>query len=183
MKRRLPFLILFINTTLHSQPGVKDFSDCDQLQTVMVFANDVMSFCCDTAFVMNKLTFRRYDSAYKDVRRRAPGIANLMSAYDEIIELQAARLKNQSEEYETLRASFASLSVEAQSKIAESSTRLTTAIHFMENLNKDLTETKRLLGEAKEIIEAEKHGLNLEKILWGAGGVAAGIVIGTLIAR
>ena len=53
----------------------------------------------------------------------------------------------------------------------------------METLNRDMGETKRLLGEAKEIIEAEQRGLNMEKLLWGFGGVAAGIVIGVVISN
>ncbi|MBI4427589.1 MAG: hypothetical protein HY562_00550 [Ignavibacteriales bacterium] len=168
---------------LHAQPVAKEFSNCDQLQSVMVLANDMMLFRCDTSYVLNKLTFRRYDSAYKDLRRKGTSIGNLMNAYDEIIDLQESRLKEQLKSYDELRANFAELSTETQAKIVESSTRLASAVSSMENLSKDLTETKRLLGEAKEIVEAEKRGLNLEKILWGAGGLAAGIVVGVLIAQ
>jgi len=182
MKKQFLFAI-FCTGFLHAQPGVKEFSNCGQLQAVMIFANDMALFKCDTSYVLNKLTFRKYDSAYRDLQQKGSSVGNLMNAYDEIIELQENRLKEQAQQYNELRASFAGLSTETQAKIVESSSRLTSAVSSMESLSKDLTETKRLLGEAKDIIEAEQRGLNLEKLLWGAGGLAAGIVVGVLIAK
>jgi hypothetical protein len=163
------------------QPKV--FSDAETIQSVLFRAGDLVDIQCDSVYVLNKITFRRYDSAYRDLRRKGSSIASLMTAYDDIIALQENQIKEQNRNYEELRTHFLTLTGETQTKISDSSTRLDSALQSMENLNRDLVETKRLIGEAKEIIEAERRGLNLEKLLWGFGGVAVGIVVGVIVSN
>lgn len=173
--------LFFVPLLAFSQP--KPFSDCETVQSVLFLAGDLVDVKCDSVFLLNKLTFRRYDSAYKDLRKRGSGVAGLMAAYDEIVTLQENRIKEQDRNYNELRTHFLSLTGETQAKISDSSTRLASALQLMENLNRDLGETNRLLGEAKEIIKSEQRGLNLEKLLWGLGGVAAGVVLGVIISN
>ncbi|HLA68535.1 MAG TPA: hypothetical protein VJN65_02440 [Bacteroidota bacterium] len=176
----LVFLLLFPLITL-GQPKI--FSDEGTIQSVLFLAGDLVDIQCDSVFVLNKLTFRRYDSAYRDLRKKGTSISGLMSAYDEIITLQENRLREQTRNYEELRTQFSALTSETRERISDSSARLGSAVTSMENLNRDLIETKKLLGEAKAIIEAEQRGLNLEKLLWGFGGVAVGIVVGVVISN
>ncbi len=168
---------------LFSHAQTKLFDDAETLQSVIFVGGDVVSIQCDTAFVMNKLTFRRYDSAYKDLRRKGSGITNLMSSYEEILGLQENRIKEQGKSYDELRSHFLTLSGTTQKQLNESSVRLSAAAKAMEALSSDLGETKRLLGEAKEIIEAEQRGLRLDKIVWGLGGVAAGLIVGVIVSK
>ena len=161
----------------------KVFSDGETIQSVLFRAGDLVDIQCDSVYILNKLTFRRYDLAYKDLRKKGSGMAGLMGAYDDIIVLQENRIKEQNRNYDELRTHFMALTGETQTKISDTSLRLGDALQSMENLNRDLGETKRLLGEAKSIIEAEQRGLNLEKLLWGFGGVAVGIVVGVIISN
>ena len=172
--------ILIPAAALLSQPVTKTLDDCASLQTVLLLSGDNFLVKCDTVYLLNKLTFRQYDGAYRDIRKRGSSISNLMNAYDEIIGLQQTRLQEQAKSYDELRSNFSSLAGDTQTKIAESSTRLTSAVASLDNLNNDLVETKRLLGEAKEIINSEKNWLNVEKLLWGAGGVVVGVVLGAV---
>lgn len=174
-------ILLLLSVPALGQPKV--FSDGETIQSVLFRAGDLVDIQCDSVYVLNKLTFRRYDSAYRDLRKKGTSIANLMTAYDDIIKLQENRIKAQNQDFEELRSHFLNVTETANTKISDSSARLGTAILSMESLNRDLGETKRLLGEAKEIIEAEQRGLNLEKVLWGFGGVAAGIVLGVVISK
>ncbi len=172
--------LLTLATPLLSQPVPRTFDDCTSLQTVLLLSGDTFLVKCDTAYLLNKLTFRQYDGAYRDIRKKGSSVSNLMSAYDEIIGLQQNRLQEQSKSYDELRSNFSTLAGDTQSKIAESSNRLTSAVASLDNLNKDLVETKRLLGEAKEIVNTEKNWLNIEKLLWGAGGLVVGVVLGAI---
>lgn len=182
--RTLPFVVLtFFLLPLCAAAQPKPFTDAETIQSVLFLYGDLIDVRCDSVYVLNKLTFRRYDSAYKDLRKKGTSIANLMGTYEEIIGLQENRLKQQARTYEELRGHFLTLSGETQAKISESSTRLGTALATMENLNRDLTETKRLLVEGREIVEAERRGLNLDKLLWGLGGLATGVVVGVVIAK
>lgn len=174
-------LILIPAAALLSQPVTKTFDDCASLQTVLLLSGDTFLVKCDTVYLLNKLTFRQYDGAYRDIRKKGTSIANLMNAYDEILGLQENRLREQAKSYDELRVNFLSLATDTQTKITDSSIRLTAALTSLDNLNKDLVETKMLLGEAKEIIHTEKNWLNLEKLLWGAGGVAVGVVLGAVL--
>ena len=173
---------LFLLPLLTFSQG-KVFSDGETIQSLLFLSGDLVDVQVDSVYVLNKLTFRRYDSAYKDLRKRGAGIAGLMATYEDIVSLQENRIKEQNRSYEELRTHFLALSGETQTKISDSSNRLISALQSMETLNRDMGETKRLLGEAKEIIEAEQRGLNMEKLLWGFGGVAAGIVIGVVISN
>ena len=172
--------LLTLATPLLSQPVIQTFDDCSTIQTVLLLSGDTFLVKCDTVYLFNKLTFRQYDGAYRDIRKKGSSVSNLMNAYDEIIGLQQNRLLEQAKSYDELRSNFSSLAGDTQTRIAESSTRLTSAVASLDNLNNDLVETKRLLGEAKEIINSEKNWLNVEKLLWGAGGVVVGVILGAV---
>jgi len=172
--------LIFFATPLLSQPVPRTFDDCTSIQTILLLSGDSFLVKCDTVYLLNKLTFRQYDGAYRDIRKRGSSVSNLMSAYDEIIGLQQNRLQEQAKSYNELRSNFSSLAGDTQTKIAESSTRLTSAVASLDNLSNDLVETKRLLGEAKEIVNTEKNWLNVEKLLWGAGGLVVGVVLGAV---
>jgi hypothetical protein len=165
------------------QNVTQTFDDCASIQTVLLVSGDTFLVKCDSVYLLNKLTFRQYDGAYRDIRKRGSSVSNLMNAYDEIIGLQQNRLEEQAKSYNELRSNFSSLAGDTQTKIAESSTRLNSAVASLENLNNDLVETKRLLGEAKEIINTEKSWLNLEKLMWGTGGLVVGVVLGAVLTK
>ena len=149
--------LFLLATPLLSQPVKKTFDDCASIQTVLLVSGDTFLVKCDSVYLLNKLTFRQYDGAYRDIRKRGSSVSNLMNAYDEMIGLQQNRLQEQAKSYDELRTNFSSLAGDTQTKIAESSTRLTSAVASLDNLNTDLVETKRLLGEAKEIVNTETN--------------------------
>ncbi len=159
------------------------FSTCFEVRSVFFVRGYVLHIACDTAYVLNALTFRRYDAAYKDLSRKGPSITNLMSAYHEIISLQEQRLAAQQKSFDDLRLNFDNLAGTTSSTIEGSAARLTQAVTTLDSLRNDMIETKRLLTETQEILKAEKRGLNLEKILWGVGGLAAGLVLGVVITQ
>jgi hypothetical protein len=177
------FLLLTCWAVASSQTETKTFNDCGSLQSVFFTANDLVLIQCDTVFVLNKLTFRRYDAAYRELRRKGSNISKLMSSYDELITLQQHRIEEQGRRYDSLHTSFTDLSTHAGMQVSESSTKLSAALTSMESLKKDLVDTKNLLGEAKEIIQSEQRRFSLNNLLWGAGGVVAGIVVGVLITK
>ena len=176
-------LLLLLVTTCWGQQVIQTFDDCASLQTVLLLSGDTYLVKCYTVYLLNKLTFRQYDGAYRDIRKRGASVSNLLNAYDEIIGVQQTRLQEQARIYNELRSNFSSLAGDTQAKIVESSVRLTSAVASLDNLNNDLVETKKLLGEAKEIVNTERNRLNLEKVLWGAGGIVVGVVLGVVLAR
>jgi len=177
-------LVLLAGMSVASaQPAVRDFDDCGTLQSVVFNANDLIRIHCDTVYVLNKLTFRRYDAAYRDLRKKGASISNLMNAYDELIAVQQRRIQEQDRRYSELRLNFKELSEGTQSRLEASTTKLGSAVGSMEQLNKNLTETNNLLGEAKDILKSEQRSLFINNLLWGVGGVAVGLVAGLLISR
>lgn len=179
--------LIVVLLTVVSMPAVAQtgrlFDNCTDVRALLVTTGDSLVIGCDTAYVLNVPTFRLYDHAYRDMRDRSPSLAGLMSAYDEIITLQDQRLREQQQSYDELRASFESMSSASSSAFEQASRRLTDAAGDMDLLHTHLTEANRLLEETRSIMESERRGWNLEKILWGAGGVAVGLVTGILLAR
>src|SRR3989304_5448356 len=105
-------LLLLLPLITLGQPKV--FSDGGTIQSVLFLAGDLVDIQCDSVFVLNKLTFRRYDSAYRDLRKKGTSISGLISAYDEIITLQENRLREQTRNYEELRTQFSGLTSETR---------------------------------------------------------------------
>ncbi|MEX1138109.1 MAG: hypothetical protein WEF53_02030 [Bacteroidota bacterium] len=159
------------------------FDKCSEVRSVIFVRGDVLQVACDTVYVLNALTFRRYDSAYKDLRKRSPSITNLMASYDEIIALQDRRLMAQQTSYDELRLNFDNLAGTTSKTIEGSATRLTFAMSSMDSLKSEMTETRRLLSETQSILEAEKRGIDLGKVLWGAGGLATGLIVGIILSK
>lgn len=182
MKPSALVFFLFVFTRTFAQPSVL-FQDCTDIRANVLKAGDSVVITCDTAYIMNAMTFRLYDNAYRDIRRKAPSVARLMAAYDEIIALQERRLQEQEANYNNLRTSFETLSIASGSAFEQASKQLNRAMNNLETLSFHLQESNRLLTETRTIIEAEKRGLNLDKLLWGAGGLTAGLIMGVLISR
>lgn len=176
-------VVLLVAVCLQSSAQTGAFDNCTDIRTLLVTSGDSLVIGCDTAYVLNVPTFRLYDHAYRDLRDRSPSLAGLMSAYDEIITLQDHRLREQQRSYDELRASFESLSTSSSSAFEQATRRLSDAAGDMDLLHTHLTEANRLLEETRSIMESERRGWNLEKVLWGAGGVAVGLVTGILLAR
>lgn len=182
MKPSALMFFLFAFTRTFAQSLVP-FQDCTDIRVNVFTSGDSVVITCDTAYVMNAMTFRLYDNAYREIRRKAPSIGRLMTAYDEIIALQDRRLREQEANYNDLRASFRTLSAASGSAFEQASRQLDGAMNSLETLNSHVQESNRLLKETRAIIEAERRWLNLEKLLWGAGGLTAGLILGVLISR
>lgn len=159
------------------------FDNCSEIRSVLFSRGDVLSVACDTVYVLNTLTFRRFDSAYRDLRKRNPSISNLMSSYDEIITLQDKRLAEQQKSYDDLRMNFDHLAGSTSRTIEGSAGRLSLAVSSMDSLKSDMVKTRTLLSETQSILEAEKRGIDLGKLLWGFGGLATGLVVGIVLSR
>ncbi|MEX2116659.1 MAG: hypothetical protein WEB37_07220 [Bacteroidota bacterium] len=174
--------LIAVSAQLHAQTPVT-FDNCKEVRSVLYTGGDILHIACDSVYVLNTLTFRRYDSAYKDLRKKGPSIANLMASYDDIISLQDRRLADQQKSYDELRMNFDNLAGSTSRTIEGSSARLTLAVSSMDSLKGEMIETRRLLSETQSILEAEKRGIDLEKILWGVGGFATGVILGIVLAQ
>jgi hypothetical protein len=185
LKHRIAAIALatVIGVAQGSAQAPMSFDNCSEIRSVLFVRGDLLHIACDTVYVLNILTFRRYDAAYKDLRKKGPSISNLMSAYDEIISLQEQRLATQQNSFDELRLNFNNLAGTTSTTIEGSAAQLTLAVTSIDSLKSDMIETKRLLGETQEILESEKRGINLEKLLWGAGGLAAGLILGVVISQ
>jgi hypothetical protein len=156
---------------------------CTEIRSLLVTSGDQILIRCDTAYVLNAVTFRLYDQAYRDLRKKASSVTNLINTYDEIISLQEIRLREQEASYSELRASFDALSGTSALAFEQASRRLEGAVGEMDSLDRSLAETNRLLAETQDIIETERRGLSVEKLLWGTAGLAVGMILGVVIAR
>lgn len=159
------------------------FDNCSEVRSVIFVRGDLLQISCDTVYVLNTLTFRRFDSAYKDLRKRNPSISNLMASYDEIIALQDRRLAEQQRSYDDLRVNFDNLAGSTSKTIEGSAGRLSLAVNAMDSLKTDMVKTRALLSETQSILEAEKRGIDLGKLLWGFGGLATGLLAGIVLSQ
>ncbi len=159
------------------------FDNCSEVRSVIFIRGDVLQVACDTVYVLNALTFRRFDSAYRDLRKKNPSISNLMASYDEIITLQDRRLAEQQRSYNDLRMNFDTLAGSTARTIEGSAGRLSLAVSSMDSLKNDMMKTRTLLSETQSILEAEKRGVDLGKLLWGFGGLATGLLAGIVLSQ
>jgi hypothetical protein len=106
-----------------------------------------------------------------------------MASYDEIISLQDRRLVEQQKSYDDLRVNFDNLAGSTSKTIEGSAGRLSLAVNAMDSLKTDMMKTRTLLSETQSILEAEKRGIDLGKLLWGFGGLATGLLAGIVLSQ
>lgn len=150
---------------------------CDeQMRVFMVYSGDSVIISCDSMYLVNQVAADNYLRYQRFVRNTAQG-----PSFEALINLYDRRLSSQNSEYGQMRQQFDQLigrSVETLDDLERHSDSLDASLLAV---NEALELANQNLAQAKATIKQERWNSVGRKLLWGAGGVGLGILIGVLV--
>jgi DNA repair exonuclease SbcCD ATPase subunit len=178
MKTFLLFIILALSQIAFAQDIIdlpRQSKDTVDIDTIIHHHNYLLKVDLDTIYLIN----RRGVSQYKSVLRK---YRELRSNYKNIDDALNA-LGDVGSEFETLNQNISSLEKKYEQSLQQNIENNKKLIEENVRISKDLEAAIQNLGEAKGKIKRERWNAMGKKILWGAGGVIVGTLVGgTLIA-
>ena len=163
--KTLPFLLL-ISCFGYGQ------SPCTGFSATRYYMGNTISIPCDTVYLLNKMTFQRFNAVYKD-----PKLNELISTQDQLIQVYAQRSKEQDKEYGDLKSNFEQVVNNSNLLIQTSKEELSGIKLSLEAAQQNIDGAKTDIGEVKDLLKKDLRRANKEKIKWGIGGLAIGVVV------
>ena len=169
MKNTLLFLAVFSMTLCsYAQQHRKIFDQCKSLKIYSVKKGDTVIVQCDTVLLLNK----KYAGALKNINANS----------NDLISLLYNRIDEQTNEYNHLRLLYDSLQNHSLNYINRTDGQLKVLKDSVQQSIMYIHSAQKGLEEIKDDI---KKGMKKSKVttglLWGSCGLAAGVLIGTLL--
>ncbi|CAH0997692.1 hypothetical protein EMA8858_03826 [Emticicia aquatica] len=169
------FILVFISHLSHGQQKI--FNDSTNITTYISLKNDVIVNACDSLFILNAKTYKIYETALTNIKKKASIDNEIMKYYSESLQLTMKRIDAQNSEYKELKNLTNHL-------ISDSQT-------FVNTTQKQLTDVNTILSDSKSMLTAVNKNLdnviaeikNSKKERWKllGNGVLAGISISSLV--
>lgn len=176
------FLFLFhLNGAAQNLPA--DFCDTAAYRAVQRLKGDVVKVNCDTVYFLNKKTFHLLLDSYAEYHQQTEDLSGIFNLTDAYLQAYKRRVEEQRKEYDSLTHYFDSLAANSNKIVEHTQSQLQEVSSNLDTINYALNIARGNIGEAKEIIKQQQRRQWLTKILWGAGGVAVGIWMATLIIK
>jgi hypothetical protein len=176
-------LTSIIAISVHGQNLPKNFCDTSSYKLAMRLRDDMVKVMCDTVYIMNAKTFHLLFGSYGEYRRQTEDFSGVFNLTDQYLETYRRRVEEQRKEYDSLIQYFDSLSQSSNRIIEHTQSQLLSVSSNLDSIEHDLNVARGNIGEAKNIIKAQQRKQWITKILWGAGGVAVGVWMATILIK
>jgi hypothetical protein len=147
-------------------------SPCVGFSATKYYMGDNITISCDTLYLLNKLTFKRFNAVYKD-----PKLSELIATQDELIQVYEKRTAEQDEAYRDLKDNFEKVVNNSNLLIQTSKEELSGIKQSLESAQQNIDGAKTDIGEVKDLLKKDLHKANREKIKWVFGGLALGVLV------
>jgi hypothetical protein len=169
-------LILLSNICL-CQDKRKSITDSTGFHAYTALKNDLLLIVYDTAYILNKRTYKLYKENYIRVLKKDPKIDKLLELYQETIEFQEKLLLDKEKYYQDLMANFDSLASTSNDFAYKTNSNINAINISLANATNQITDIQKSLDGALDKFK----GQNKQKMKFGLGGFSIGIVVTTLI--
>lgn len=164
-----------------AQNKLKKIMDGNSVLVARTFYADTLLIFCDTVYVLNKPTFKVYESAYDKVRTGNTNVNNLVASYDNLIKKQEEIINQKEEYYQDLKSKFDSLVGKSNVFISTSTTNISQISNSLGRATENLVETQKLLTDSQKLLEEERKTSWKRTLKIGVGGFSFGVVITAII--
>lgn len=178
MKAIVIIFLLLISLLSNAQDIInlpKQSVDTVDIDTIVNQKNYLLNVETDTLFIINRRGIIQYHSVlneYRSIRSKYKEVENVMQILNDV-DFEFQNLNKNIRALEDNYAKSLQNNIENNSKLIEENMRI----------SKELEAATRNLSEAKTKIKNERWNSMGKKLLWGAGGVIIGTLVGgTLIA-
>jgi len=181
-KKNLPTLLVFTISLCFSVAGFAqgktiEMSDSTGLHSYSVLNGDTVLIRYDSAYVLNKRTFKILQDNYKRVQKGDPSLKKLLDSYESLIALQDSMLKTKEAYYQQLKGSFDSLVTGSNTFLNKTDVNITAINQSLDTATGQLNHIKTLLDDSLEKLKQESK----QRLKIAAKGFAAGVAVAALV--
>ncbi|HVD99083.1 MAG TPA: hypothetical protein VNB90_12825 [Cytophagaceae bacterium] len=133
---------------------------------------------CDTLYIINKHRYQLYEQAAKVIRDK-----KYMSTCDVVIQNYEQRLQAQNIAFEKLYHDYIALDSISQSTITQTKNSLVQVDGKLAGVQDGIGNVDQKIGDIQKTLNAQRRKSFFDKILYGVGGIAVGILGGLIIAH
>ena len=175
-----PFAVviaLFFSFHTWSQSRGVDLTDSTGLRSFAFMNGDTVRIRYDSAYVMNKATFRLYQGAYDRLKKGDPNVKKLIENYESLVSAQDSMLLAKEEYYQQLKTSFDSLASGSRSFLDKTDVNIGAINQSLATATSQLNNIKGLLDSSLEKLKQE----NRLRFKMAIKGFAVGVGVTSLI--
>ena len=168
--------ILFSSASF-SQRQISEMSDSTGLRSYSVVKGDTVLIGYDSAYVLNKKTFKLFQDNYKRVQSGNPSLKSLLENYENLIALQDSMLKSKEAYYQGLKSNFDSLVSHSNNFVDKTAVNINAIDQSLSTATNQLNSIKSLLNDSLDKLRKE----NRQRMKLAVGGFTVGIGVAALV--
>lgn len=177
----LPALALAPALHAQSQGKLKLFENCAVKSGFRLTTGDTILVNCDSAILMNNLTFQMYETAYQAYRKQNPRTAEILQSYEALVIRQDSTILENRRDYNALKLKFDTLFNTSLSQLNQTSQDIGVVKQDLSNVNNTLNNTQVLITDAIDKVNTARRRSFLDKLYWGAGGLGIGVAVTAIL--
>jgi hypothetical protein len=176
---RAGLMVLCTLSCLHSfsQGQLVELKDSTGLNSFSVLHGDTVLIRFDSAYVMNKATFKIYQGAYLRIRKGDPTVKKLLQDYENLIDLQDSMLQRKESYYQSLKANFDSLVQGSNTFLNKTGNNIEAIDQSLTRATAQITAIQGLLDSALEKLKKESR----QRFAIAVKGFAVGVGVASLV--
>jgi hypothetical protein len=171
------FCSILPGTACFSQSSMSPIDDSTGFHSYVVFKGDTLLVALDSAYVLNKGTFKVLHDNYTRVKNGNTSSKELLTDYEHVIALQDSMLQTKEMYYQQLKGNFDSLIGSTNTFIQRTDMNITIINQSLTNATNELNNVKDLLDDALDKLKHE----NNQKFKLAAGAFTIGIGVAAII--
>lgn len=167
---------LLLSAVCFSQSQI-EMKDSTGLHSYSTVRGDTVLIGYDSAYVLNKKTFKLFQENYKRVQNGNPSLKPLLDNYENVIALQDSMLKSKEGYYQQLKANFDSVITHSNTFIDKTSSNISSIDQSLSNATNQLNNIKSLLDDSLDKLKS----VNRQRIKLAVGGFVVGIGVAAIL--
>ena len=177
LQRLGTILFFFFSYGCFAQGRTLVMNDSTGFRSYSVLAGDTVLIRFDSAFVLNKATFKLYQETYNKAKKGDPNVKRLLENYESLVSLQDSMLQSKEVYYQQLKMSFDSLATGSKDFLDKTDVNISAINQSLANANRQLNSIQSLLDSSLEKLKQESR-LRFKTAI---KGFAVGIGVASLI--
>jgi hypothetical protein len=163
--------------TARAQGKLKFFDACATKTAFLLTTGDTIVIRCDSTVMMTSPTFRIYEAAHEQFRRRSPNTGELIKSYEALVARQDSMIFDGQRDYNALKLKFDTLYFTSLNQMNKTSEDIGVVKENLSNVTTNLNNTQVLITDAIDKVNTARRKSFLDKLYWGVGGLGIGVAV------
>lgn len=173
----LTIFCILLSSVCFSQSRLREMKDSTGLHSYLVVRGDTLLINFDSAYLLNRKTFKLYQDTYKKVQNGNPAMENLFANYEGLIALQDSMLKSKEAYYQSLKSNFDSLVTYSNHFVDKTALNISAIDQSLSTATSQINNIKTLLDQSLDKLKKE----NRQRIKLAVGGFTVGVGVTAIV--